>query len=148
MLCDVLNRIPDKPRAVPLPDEVRRYLEHHQIPIDIIEDLAQSSFEDWVTIGPLQVIPMPQLIVHTDGIAICIEQGFLPVAGCPNFDPVVVDRETRRVGYVKHDELASREFTTVRNAFRQSPFRYEDFWEQALVDPSFPIDSYVAQEVW
>ena len=75
MLHDVLKRISDKPQAVPLPQEVRRYLEHHQIPADIVEDLALSSFDDWIQVGPLQIIPMPRLIRETDSITVCIEEG-------------------------------------------------------------------------
>ncbi len=48
MLKDVLQLVPDKPERVPLPDEVLRYLQQHRVPADIIEDLGESSYDDWV----------------------------------------------------------------------------------------------------
>jgi hypothetical protein len=148
MLKEVIELVPDKPERVPLPDEVLQYLRSHQIPADIIEDLAASSYDNWIPIGPVHLIPMSRLIHETSGIAVCIEHGLLPVAGCRNFDPVVVNRQTRRVSYVSHDLLWSDDWDEIAECLQDTPFNYDDFWKEAFSDPSFPIDYYDAAERW
>lgn len=91
---------------------------------------------------------MPRLIEETWGIAVCMENGFLPIAGCRNFDPVVVDRGTRVVSYVSHDLLWSHGWTDLRACLQASPFVYEEFWGHAISDASFPHDFYEARKRW
>jgi hypothetical protein len=148
MLRDVLDRVPNKPERVLLPNDVRAYLQQNRVPADIIEDLEQSSYDNWISIGPVDVIPMPRLITETTGIAVCMEQGLLPVAGCRNFDPVVVNRDTRRVSYVSCDLLWERKWKNIQECLLDSPYLYEDFWNAALNDVQFPIDYYDAEERW
>lgn len=148
MLSDVLHRLPALPEPMPLPDDVRHYLVQNQVPADIIEDLARSSYFGWIPVGPVDVIPMFRLVVETTGIAVCMQHGYLPVAGCRNGDPVVVHRETRRISYVSHDILWDEERSDIRECMRESPYLYEEFWNRAFTDPEMPGDYYEACERW
>ena len=148
MLCDVLNRIADKPPAVTLSEDCIRYLRDHEIPDDIIADLAASSYADWIQVGPLMLLPISQIIEQTTGISRCIENGFLPLAGGANGDPVVMDRRTRRMLFVSHEILWDRRLTEFSKCLHATPFRYEEFWEAAVSDESFPWDYYEAQTRW
>lgn len=150
MLSNVLARVPDKPPACELPNSVVAFLESHQIPPDIISDLQASSYEDWIPVGPLLLIPMPRLIQETSGIPACISNGFLPLAGGANGDPVAVERSTRQMCYVPWKELPldDPQFADLHRHVLRTPFVYEDFWEAALTQDPFPSDFYEAEEFW
>lgn len=144
MLQNVLAQIPDKPARMSLPASVVEYLESHQVPTDIVEDLKESSFADWIVVGPLNLIPFPRILEETSGIPECMENGFLPLAGGTNGDPGVADTETRAIFFV--------EYCTLKNDFAKSllpiPFTYDNFWESVVKDADFPSDFYAAEERW
>lgn len=148
MLKDILERLEGRPPRVPLPAEVRKYLEEHKVPLEIIEDLAESSYNHWMPVGPVDVIPMPRMIEETGGIADCAKHGLMPVAGCRNFDPVVVDVVTLRICYVSHDILWDEDWSDISECVLPSPYLYEEFWHQAFAAPAFPVDYWDALEKW
>jgi hypothetical protein len=148
MLRDVLARIPDKPPVVPLPQECADFLRQHKTPEDILCDLAASSYAFWLDIGPLSLVPMPQLIDQNDGVHECIENGFLVLAGARNFDPVAFDHRTRRMVFVAHELLWDDPPRQFAECLHATPFLYEGFWEAVAFDPSFPRDYWDAKKRW
>jgi hypothetical protein len=148
VLADVLSLIEGKPSPVPIPDACLAYLREHRIPEDIVRDLRKSSYPQWITIGKVSLLPMPNLISDTSGITECIEHGYLPLAGCANGDPVALDRESRHMVYVSHDILWDREWKEFGECVHRTPLLYEDFWEAVLVDRLFPRDYYEAIKFW
>src|SRR5262245_61711181 len=107
MLSDALKSIVGPRPTAPFPNECRELLRRCEIPEDIIADLAASSYDSWIRLGPLQILPMPQIIDQTTGIAACLENGFLALASGANGDPVALDRRSRGIVYVSHDILWS-----------------------------------------
>src|SRR3569623_764902 len=95
MLADILDRIPNKPDAAPVPIEVLEYLRANKIPEEIIADLQASSIAEWIQLCNLSLLPMPQLIEQTQEIMLCIDIGYLVLAGGANGDPVAVLRDTK-----------------------------------------------------
>lgn len=133
-------------RRQPLPPKCLDYFRRYGVPEDIIADLAACSFSDWLTVGPLSFIPMPDFIEETSGITACIEHGYLPVAGGDTGDPVVVDVRTRQMLFVSHDELwDSKPF---HECLHPMPYRYDEFWHAVVSDKTFPADYYEAQRRW
>lgn len=149
MLADVLKRIKvDVPR-VPMPAESYEFLRKHRVPEDIISDLAASSFATWVSVGPLNLVPMPELVEqNSHSIKLCIDNGYLAIAGGSNGDPVVVNCRTRRMAFVAHELLWSDELASFNDCVHQTPYDYEEFWEALESDENFPWDFYEAQERW
>lgn len=148
MLKECIDALPEKPRHVAMPDQVLEYFRQHHLPPDIIDDLVMCSFDEWVAVGAFDLIPMPQFLEETEGIAMCVEHGVIPIAGCPNFDAIVVDCKTRRMSFLSHDTLWSDEWKSIGECLQETPFLYEDFWRAMLQDPSFPTDYYEAEERW
>ena len=150
VLSDVLAKVPDKPPVGELLNSVVTFLESHRIPSDIVSDLKASAYDEWIPIGPLLLIPMPRLVDETSGIPACIGNGFLPLAGGANGDPVVVERATRRMCYVPWGELPldDPQFTDLHSHVHRTPFNYDEFWEAAVSQKPFPSDSYEAQDLW
>lgn len=148
MLADLLSRLESKPNPAPLPERCLKYLLEHGIPEDIIADIKASSYSDWIQIGPLSLVPMPELIDLTTGILPCMENGFLVLAGGANGDPVAVERQTRRMVFVSHDILWSDDWRDFCECVQETPFLYEDFWDQVVTDKEFPWDYYEAQRRW
>lgn len=147
MLANVLDQIRDKPHPVPMPSEVLDYLRTHRIPEDIIGDLQASSYADWIAIGGLSLVPIPQLIEQTEGIMPCIENGYLVLAGGANGDPVAVHRDTKRMAFISHDQLYD-EPKDFLECVHETPYFYEEFWEHVISDAAFPSDYFEAKDRW
>lgn len=149
MLVDVLKRLKIEVPRVPFPVECYEFSRRHNIPDDIIADLAASSFASWVSIGPLALVPMPELVEqNTYSIGACIENGYLAIAGGANGDPVAVNGSTRRIVFVSHELLWSDDWSSISECIHPTPFNYEDFWEAIEADKNFPWDYYEALSRW
>lgn len=148
MLADVLNRIPDKPERKSLPADCLRYLQANRIPGDIVADLQASSYADWISVGPLLLLPMPRMIEETTGILTCIENGFLTLAGGANGDPVALCRDTRKMVFISHELLWGDLVGSFSECIQESPYLYEDFWEHVIADAGFPWDHAEASREW
>ena len=124
-------------------------MREHRVPNDIIADLAASSYGTWISIGPVDVVPVDRIPTENKNLVRCLENGLLVVAGCRNGDPVAVDRATRRIIYVSHDELWSSEPPEdFRQCIHSTPYSYDDFWLAANSTKGFPFDYYEARRVW
>jgi len=148
MLAKVLSRLKVKlPRTV-LPEACREFFRRHAVPEDIIEDLASCSFAGWLEVGPLSLIPMADFLHETWGIAGCMENGYLPVAGGDTGDPVAVHVSSRRMVFVSHDKVCVKDPPPFDECIHQTPFQYDDFWLEVVSDKRFPSDFYSAQKRW
>ncbi len=147
MLADVLDSISNKPYRAPMPPQVLDYLRRHKIPADIIKDLQAASFSDWIQIGSMSLLPIPQLIEQTEEIMRCIENGYLVLAGGANGDPVAVHRDTKRMVFISHD-LLYEAGEDLRACVVETPYLYEEFWKHVVADADFPWDYYEAKRRW
>lgn len=149
MLAEILSSLPEKPPACPVPKECLAFLKRQQIPIDIIDDLQASSYEDWIQIGPLCLLPMRELVQQNmDSLSACIENGLLVLASGANGDPVALDRRTRKMLFVSHDTLWEEDFEDFAECLQPSPYIYEDFWKAAVETDNFPWDYFEARRQW
>jgi hypothetical protein len=147
LLADALKLISAVPERTEISPETLDYLSRSGVPQEIIHDLRDCAFSDWVSIGPLDLVPLNELEKQTEGVRECIDHGWLVLAGCRNFDPIAVELTTRRMAFVSHDLLWDNHerFT---ECIHLAPYNYDDFWKAAAIDPGFPRDFYAAQERW
>lgn len=149
MLRDALAKLDTDFPFVALPAECVEFLRERDIPDDIIEDLKHCALLDWLQIGPLTLVPMPDIInQNTHSIIECINNGCLALAGGANGDPVVLDRQSRQMLFVSHDLLWSDDWSEFRECIHPTPYIYDNFWEAVTTDPDFPWDYYEAQRQW
>ena len=149
MLRNALDQVPDKPDFVEMPITCIEFLHRHEIPADMIEDLAKCAMPEWTRIGNLTLVPMTELIEqNTYSIQDCINNGYLALAGGANGDPVVVDRRDRRMYYVSHELLWSDDWTELNECLHSTPYVYDDFWLALVGDPEFPWDFDEALRRW
>lgn len=149
MLRDALAKLDTELPFVVLPVECVEFMRERGIPDDIIEDLRHCALPDWQRIGPLSLVPMPDIInQNTNSIVQCIDNGCLALAGGANGDPVVLDRQSRQMLFVSADLLGSDECSEFRECVHPTPFFYDDFWKAVVSDAKFPWDYYEAQRQW
>jgi hypothetical protein len=111
-----------------MPVATLELLRRYAVPEDIIRDLESCSFAAWLPIGPLRLVPMPELEDQTSGVRKCFENGYVVLAGCRNFDPVALDVRTRRMVYVSHELLWDDARKQFADWVSPTPFRYDEFW--------------------
>jgi hypothetical protein len=150
MLSAILAATAGDASKTPLPIEWWAFVRSHGVPEDIIRDLADSSYNDWLPVGPLAIVPMHDLInQNTHGIKRCIENGFLAIAGCRNFDPILLECATRKMYFGDIDALyAAHPPEDFAECVHPTPYLYEEFWTAADTQPDFPYDCGIAYERW
>lgn len=151
MLSEILAATAGDVAKIPLPQEWWDFVRSIHVPEDIIADLAASSYKDWLAVGPIFVVPMYDLInqnIHP--LKPCLDNGYLTVAGCRNFDAIVLQCSTRKMFFVFVDELyyptdPQQEFSV---CLQSTPYLYDDFWMAAKTWPDFPLDAGAALDMW
>ncbi len=75
----------------------------------------------------------------------CLENGYLIIGSGLNGDPIVLQLETTKVGYVSHDELWEEEDSDFKDIVAITDLDVFDFYKNAYSD-DFPVDIHELEE--
>ncbi|WP_026565638.1 DUF1157 domain-containing protein [Bacillus sp. UNC41MFS5] len=84
-----------------------KFLKDYQIPEDVISFLKEFSFRENIKFKHVyfnNVNEMPENNLYEEHKR-CIDNGLFIIGSGLNGDPIVIDLNTRNIGYVFHDEL-------------------------------------------
>ena len=133
-----------------LAGDVIAFLREHAVPQELIDDFSDAAYSEWISVASLSVMPMNRLkIENTEGPnAPCIAAGFLILAGGLNGDPIAVNVHDHQMAYIFHDELWESEDPSILDCMVRTGMVYDEFWQAAAADASFPVDAYDAADRW
>ena len=136
-------------RKVPFLGSVEAWLEEAQVPESLRALIAANSYSSFVEVGPVTFDCVNEVALRNQEPQnySAYLSGLLIVGSGLNGDPVFVDLRSGETGFLRHDALWEAEVapnvSELRHVVAQSIGR---FYLGALVDESFPRDSYDAEE--
>lgn len=124
-----------------------KFMEDYQIPEDVISFLKEFSFNENIQFKHVKfdsVNEMPDNNLFGEHKR-CIDNGLFIIGSGLNGDPIVIDLNTRMVGYVFHDELWENEEVNPREIYISLECSAPEFYYNSVTIDGYPVDGYEAE---
>ncbi|MCH6268887.1 SMI1/KNR4 family protein [Neobacillus citreus] len=121
-----------------------KFLKDYQIPEDVISFLKEFSFKENIKFKHVNfdiVNEMPE----NNQYKRCIDNGLFIIGSGLNGDLIVIDLNTRNIGYVFHDELWEDEDVNPREIYISLECSIPQFYYNSVMIDDYPVDGYEAE---
>jgi hypothetical protein len=121
-----------------------KFFEDYQIPKDVISFLKEFSFREsiqfkHVYFNSVNEIPDDNLYEEHKR---CIDNGLFIIGSGLNGDPIVIDLNTRKIGYVFHDDLWEDKNINPREIYICLECSVPQFYYNSVTVDNYPVDGY------
>ncbi len=136
------NPIPESPN-----EEVMIWLSNIGLDQDLIDEFRSVSRNGPIKVNKVYFDRFNEFIENNldEQNKRCIENGYLIIGSGLNGDPIVLNIETEKVGYVSHDILWEDEEKDFQDMLVMTNLDVFEFYQKAFND-EFPVDSYELDE--
>lgn len=87
---------------------------------------------------------MPEEILYEEHKR-CIDNGLFIIGYGLNGDPIVIDLNTKKIGYIFHDELWEDEDVNPREIYISLECSIPQFYYNSVTIVDYPVDGYEAE---
>jgi hypothetical protein len=140
---------PSRCWLTPLPSTVRSWLYEIGVSDALVGFFERHSYVSWVQIGRVSFNSVSELVrENMDPQNRSVYKSRLLIVGSGlNGDPIVVNMESGKAGYLCHDELwESEEDPEIADVYCELPHSLGEFYLKAATSEDFPVDFYQALE--
>jgi len=137
----------DLPQFEPPNPRVIDWLRSKKVDEVTIQELSSCSTCSHIKINQIYLNKFNDLIEENsdEQNELCLENGFLIIGSGLNGDPIVISIETKKIGYVCHDELWEDEECNFEDIVYVTRLNLSEFYESAQ-EKGFPVDIHDAEE--
>ncbi|MGJ7910125.1 hypothetical protein [Neobacillus sp. LXY-1] len=124
-----------------------KFLKDYQIPEDVISFLKEFSFRENIKFKHVYfnfVNEMPENNLYEEHKR-CIDNGLFIIGSGLNGDPIVIDLNTRNIGYVFHDELWEDGDVNPREIYISLECSIPQFYYNSVTIDDYLVDGYEAE---
>lgn len=124
-----------------------KFFEDYQIPEDVISFLKEFSFRENLKFKHVYfniVNEMPEENLYEEHKR-CIDNGLFIIGYGINGDPVVIDLNTKKIGYIFHDELWEDEDVNPREIHISLGCSVPQFYYNSVTIDDYPVDGNEAE---
>lgn len=142
-----IEKSPSSCWLTPVPSTVMSWLYEIGVSHALVGFFERHSYVDWVQIGKLSFNSVSELArenMDPQNHAV-YESGLLIIGSGLNGDPIVVNIESGKTGYLCHDELwESDENPEIASMHCELRYSLGEFFLGAATSKDFPVDYYEA----
>lgn len=144
-----IEKSPSRCWLVPVPSTVKSWLYEIGVSDALVSFFERHSYVSWVQIGSVSFNSVSELVrENVDPQNHAVYKSRLLIIGSGlNGDPIVVNTESGKAGYLCHDELwDSDENPEIASMHCELPYPLGEFYLRAATSEDFPVDYYEALE--
>ncbi len=132
---------------VELSADTIEFSKYYQISDDVISFLKEFSFRENLKFKHVYfniVNEMPEENLYEEHKR-CIDNGLLIIGYGLNGDPIVIDLNNKKIGYIFHDELWENEDVNPRDIYICLECSIPEFYYNSVTIFDYPVDGYEAE---
>jgi hypothetical protein len=144
-----IEKSPSKLWLAPVPSTVMSWFSEIGVSDALVGFFQRHSYTSWIQIGHVSFNSVSELVhENMDPQNHAVYKSRLLIIGSGlNGDPIVVNMESGKAGYLCHDELwESEEDPEIADVYCELPHSLGEFYLKAATSEDFPVDFYQALE--